>query len=337
VLVAALTIPALMVQMVSSFVLLVLGDLRRYGAISVVAAIAQLCGTAILVAINAMTPLRAIALILAGFAASGGLMLWAVVRNLGIGAVRPGVNKSIARPLLHIGAATHPLTLAMQLGPLVDLLIVGALVSARQTGLYSLAGTLADSSMLASVALAQTSLHPLTMKARRDAIEFNVDFSRESLHLSVLTALAVAIIAYPFVVGVYGPAWAGATVPFIIITLGLVARAIEDPGRLLLLRIGGQASVSFLAGALIAVNATLTVSLIGPLGIVGASLASFGAYWLYTGAVLVLLRRHDAGVPMRALVRWPKHDDLVRQVTRDVCKRIRLLMSSRSLSRQRPE
>jgi O-antigen/teichoic acid export membrane protein len=329
---SALTIPALMVQMVSSFVLLVLGDLRRYGTISIVAALAQLSGTAVLVAVNAMTPLRAIALILGGFSASGGLMLWAVVRNLGRGAIRPRVSRPIARSLLRTGVATHPLTLAIQLGPLVDLLIVGALVSARQTGLYSLACTLADSAMLGSLALAQTSLHPLTVREQGDAVAFNVEFSRENFHLAVLAAIAVAIGAYPFVVGVYGWAWAGAAIPFIIITIGLVSSALENPARLLLLRIGTPAALSAIAAAGVALNAALTVSLTVPLGIIGASIGTLGALWLYTGAVLTILRRHNAGVPLRELVRWPKRDDLVREVPRDIGRRMRALRSSTRLS-----
>ena len=330
VLLAALMIPALAVQTFAGSVLLIVGDLRRYGSISVVAALAQLFGTTVLVVAGGMTPSRAVALIVFGFATSAGLMLWMVVRHLGATAVRPRIERSIAPRLLRIGIATHPLSLAIQLGGLLDLLIVGALVSARRTGLYSLAVTLADSAMLASLALAQTSVHPLTRKGLAEAVEFNVKFSRESFHFAIVAATAVAIGAYPFVVVVYGPEWAGAVVPFIIITLGFAAVGIENPSRLLLLRVASPAKLSLLACVGVGINAGLTVVLVEPLGIIGASLATLCSVWLYTAAVLTMLRRHGAGVPVGELIRWPARNDLVRQVPRALHQRISARRSSSS-------
>lgn len=320
VLVAAVTVPAMTLQSLAAYVLLMLGAYIDYGVASVVGAVGQLFGTSALLVVGDLTPLSAVALVLAGYAIAGGLMVRVIVRRLGRHAIAPRIRTPVLGAILRTGFTIHPLSLAIQLGPQLDLLVVGSLVRAHQTGLYSLAVTLASSSLLASMAVAQTSVEPLTNKSESDAIAFNIRFSRESLHLGTVAAIAVAIVAYPFMRFVYGQVWVSATLPFVIITFAGVATTIENPARLLLLRIGRPAPLAILATLGVVLNVALTVWLVKTLGIIGAAVGTLVSNWLYAAGVLVMLRQYRAAVPMRELVCWPRSDELVLQIPRSIMR-----------------
>ncbi len=102
------------------------------------------------------------------------------------------------------GVAMHPATLALQLGTRVDLLVVGAFSSARETGLYSLALSLANNSFQASQTVTATALKRQTEAEHQEAIDYTLRFTREVFLMSLLVGLAAAVVAYPAVALLYG-------------------------------------------------------------------------------------------------------------------------------------
>jgi O-antigen/teichoic acid export membrane protein len=321
--VAALNIPGLVTQQLAGYILLLVGRLREYAVGSLISALLQLALVLLFIVAGGLTPLRAAIATMAGFGAWGGLMVVGLARHAGASALWPRVDRGLARRLLRAAAGIHPLSMALLLGPALELLIVGALTSTRETGLYSLALTLAAIPHFASWTLAQTGLRSITEKSEQDAVDFACEFSRQTALLSVGIALAGCAVAYPFVVLGYGPEWGGAVVPLMILISATVAWSIENPLRLLLLRIAQPIQMAALALGGLLLNAGLTVALVDPLGITGAALASLVAYWAYAFAMLFLVKRTAKRLPLGRSLRIPRRGDWAVDIAVAALRRLR--------------
>ena len=168
---------------------------------------------------------------------------------------------------------------------------MGALLTASDAGVYSLALSLMGTVLLATQALSVSAVHTQYTEVEEHATSYTLEFARQSFLLSLIGAALMAVIAYPMIMILYGSAFAEATLPFITLLLATVAVAIENPCRVLLTRIAHPLLVSGLVIGAIALNVVATVVLVETLSIFGAALATAVSYWVLALLMLRLVAR----------------------------------------------
>jgi O-antigen/teichoic acid export membrane protein len=289
---AALTIPPLLTSQMAGDTLLRLGGLRFYGWAALGGSLLQLAIVTVLVAQDELTPELALAAAAIGAAGMAIPLAVGLGRVAGASSLYPTWRPRLKRRMLSIGLALHPATISLQLGARIDLIVVGAIVSTSDTGLYSLALTLGEALFLATRTMALTALPVQTKAGESAAIRYTHQFARRCLKYGALFALIGIVAAYPFITVVYGEAWEGSVVPFMILALAGISFAVETPVRQLLVRIAPPSLLSRLAVAGLLVNVALTIILANAFGIAGAAAASVVANWGYTAALYLRFRRY---------------------------------------------
>jgi O-antigen/teichoic acid export membrane protein len=208
----------------------------------------------------------------------------------------------------------------------IDLLIVGALASARSAGLYSLALTLASSAYLVTRTLSLSVLDRQMQDEVGAALRFTAMFVRQAFALGLATCGVVAALSYPFITIIYGSAWHGSVLPFAILIVAVGAMAPEEPVRQMLFRVGRPLQLSVVAWMGVAVNAAATVAMFGALGITGAAIGSVVAFWLYAAIMMIVLTR-TTGIRGRDLAALPRRGDPIVEVLGNVARRFRVHFS----------
>lgn len=312
---AASTVPVNVAGLLAAALVFRRGRLRVYGITQVGAAATQLGLLLAFVLGGALTPESTLAINLVTAVALVVPLVVVLVRDLGPSILVPRVPRAQRRALLRTGAALHASSLALLLNLRLDLLLVGTLVAARSAGLYSLSTTLAELVFVATSTIGVAALQAQTELEEDEAVDYTVDFVRQTLALAVVFALVAAATAYPLVVLAYGEEWRGAVAPFVILTAGAVGLAVESPVRTLLLRVGRPRDISLAALAATLLNVLCNFAVIPVLGIVGAAIVSTLSYWAAAVLMLALMRR-ATGRRIRDVLAWPRRDDLVRRATR---------------------
>lgn len=299
VIIAAATVPVGLAGLFSGGLLLRMGDLRGYGWTSLVAASVQFAGMTILAAVDKLSPESGLAMTALGFASIAVGMSSRVIRHAGWRALRPEFRSAIALPALATGLALHPAALGLFLNLRVDLLIVSLLLSARETGLYSLAVGLAEFVFLAAFTLSQAAMATQTREDEQFAAHFTRRFAQRSVMIGLLLALGTAALAYPAVLLLYGDEWTPSVVPLVILTFAAVALTVEAPTRTHLMRVMRPSRLVTPAAIGLLLNVVANFVLIPILGIPGAALASLLSYTAF-GVVTILLFRQATGLsPLR--------------------------------------
>lgn len=288
---AAAIVPLTLAIQVTVGLLVRLGALRAYGWSTIAGACLQLTLIAVLVLAGAISPTSAIACTVAGLLAISLLLGLAVARRVGLRSLVPSFERATARRALVEGLAVHPAGVGLQLNLRVDLLIVSALLPARQAGLYSLSTSLASVLYLALWTLSASSAQIQTEAALEDANRYTIDFVRNSWMFALAAAVGLAAAAWPLIRLVFGAQWTASVLPLIVLTWAAVALSIEAPVRIMLMRMRRARWISTASCAGMLLNVGLNFALIPPLGLVGAALASLGSYSLYAIAMLWLFGR----------------------------------------------
>jgi stage V sporulation protein B len=313
VVIAAATVPPTLAAQMAIGILARIGALRAYGLATVAGAGLQLIFVVVVDNAWGLTPETAILGVFVGWVAIALPLSVVLARRIGARALLPGFSAALIAGVIKAAAVLHPSTLALALMLRVDLFIVSALTSPRETGLYSLAAALAETVFLGAWSLAAAAMQMQTEAPLQRAARYTLDFIRQSWLVTAAAASVLALAALPLVRVLYGAEWTGSVPPLMILTLAAIALAVEGPARLLLARVARYAAISLFALLGLAVNVLANFALIPLLGIAGAALASLIAYWLYT---LLLLRvfRSAMSVSMRATFRPPRRDDDIVQL-----------------------
>ncbi len=308
VILAAATIPFTLIGQMATALLLRIGALRTYGWVIAAGAVVQLLLALGLEAGVGLTPELAMLAALLTIAAVGTTLAAALGRRLGLRALAPRTEPRLVRSALHIGVQLQPASIALWLNLKVDLLLVGLLTTTHEAGLYSLSANLADIVFVSVSTVALAALETQTKADAKAAVAYTVDFIGQNVGVAALLGTLAAAAAYPFIVLVYGSAWAASALPFALLMPAVVALAIEGPARDLLIRIAPPLVISAASALGFALNLGLNFLLIPWLGISGASVSSVVSYWLAAGLMLYLLSRYG-DVPMRRTLRLPRRDD----------------------------
>jgi len=314
---AAATIPFTLIGQMATALLLRLGMLRPYGWTIAVAAIFQfllVAGLELGIGLSPQLTMLAALLAIAGVALA---LTVALARRVGLGALSPMVEPRLIRAALHIGVRLQPSSIALWLNLKIDLFLVGLLATTDEAGLYSLSASLADIVFTAVSTIALAALEAQTHAEEETAASYTLDFIGQNVGVAVLLGLAAALVSYPFIVFVYGAEWEPSVLPFVLLMPAVIALAIEEPARGLLIRIAPPLVISAAAAAGLVLNVALNFALVPTLGISGASLASVASYWLAGILMLYLLSRYT-NVPMRDAIRLPRRDDALPRLLRRV-------------------
>jgi O-antigen/teichoic acid export membrane protein len=317
VILAAATIPFTLIGQMATALLLRMGMLHPYGWTIAVAAIFQfllVAGLELGVGLSPQLTMLAALMAIAGVALALTVVL---ARRVGIGALSPVVEPRLIRAALHIGIRLQPSSIALWLNLKIDLFLVGLLATTDEAGLYSLSASLADIVFTAVSTIALAALEAQTHAEEETAASYTLDFIGQNVAVAVLLGLAAALVSYPFIVFVYGAEWEPSVLPFVLLMPAVIALAIEEPARGLLIRIAPPLVISAAAAAGLVLNVALNFALVPALGISGASLASVASYWLAGILMLYLLSRY-ANVPMRDAIRLPRRDDALPRLLRRV-------------------
>jgi O-antigen/teichoic acid export membrane protein len=315
VILAAATIPFTLIGQMATALLLRMGSLRAYGWVIALGAVSQFLLVVSLelgVGLSPQLTMLGALLTIAGVALSLAIVL---ARRVGVRALSPVSERRLVRSALHTGIRLQPASIALWLNLKIDLFLVGLLATTHEAGLYSLSANLADIVFTAVSTVALAALEAQTKADAKAAASYTVDFIGQNIGVAVLLGAGAALVSYPFVVLVYGAEWQASVLPFVLLMPAVVALAVEEPARGLLVRIAPPHVISAAAAAGLALNVALNFALIPAIGISGASLASVVSYWLAGGLMLYLLSRYG-NVPMRRALRLPHRDDVLPRLLR---------------------
>ncbi len=321
---AAFTVPLMLAVQMTTGLLVRLGELRAYGWATAIGSAAQLAFVVVLTLARDLTPELALAGTALGFAATAAALLIVLARRAGLRALAPTFDRPIARRALGGGLAVHPATLGLYLNLRADLFIVGALTSARETGLYSLSVAFASIVFLAVMTLTASAARTQTEEPLDIANRYTLDFVRTSWMAALMVTLVIAVSAWPAIRVVFGAAWTGSAVPLIILTAAIVALSVEPPVRIMLMRMSRPRWISAAACAGMLINIGLNFILIPLFGIIGAALASLASYSFYALLMLALFSR-ASGLEIRyAFI--PRRDDPFVKVLWLAANRVKALL-----------
>lgn len=228
-----------------------------------------------------------------GLFAALGLLLW----RLRSGAAGPAFDHP-GRPLREVAsefwrfAAPRGLAGFFQISVIwLDVLLVGALRSSREAGIYAAAGRYL---MLGTIALGATSMAVAPsvsgLIARGDREGAERVFQTATVWLVLVSwpvYMALAVFA-PLLIQVFGHGFGSGQHVLVILAVGMLALVGTGNNKVVLLMGGGSGWNLVSAGVALAVNLTLNLLLIPPLGITGAALA-WTATLMIDNALVTLL------------------------------------------------
>ncbi len=313
---AAATIPFTLIGQMSTALLLRTGGLRAYGWIIASGAAVQFmlvvgieAGIGLSPELAMLSALLTIALVAIALAA-------VLARRVGLQALIPITEARMVRSALRTGIRLQAASVALWLNLNLDLLLVGLLANGHEAGLYSLSANLAEIVFVAVSTIALGALETQTRMEAKAATAYTMDFIGQNLGVAIALGLVAAAVSFPFIILVYGSAWRASVLPFALLMPAVVALAVENPARGMLIRIAPPLTISAASAAGLALNVGLNFLLIPSIGIVGASIASIASYWLAGGLMLYLLS-HYGDVPIKRAMRWPRRSDILPRLLHD--------------------
>ena len=316
----AATVPCLLVTQYSSALLFRMGALSSYGRVVVIAGLLQLALLAATVSITDLTAQSALVIALVVSASIAAGLAVALARVAGRRALLPSAPRELRGAAARAGVQFHASSVALYLNLKVDLLIVAAMLGATDAGLYSLAVILVDVLFAASQSMSFGAVETQTHAPAEQAARYTVDFIRQNVALAFLLAMLATAAAYPAITIIYGSEWAGAVLPFAILTVAIIGLSVETPSRNLLVRIGRPRQVAYVSIAGMVTNVAFNLALIPALGIAGSALASVLSYWL-AGALMLALLSRETGLRMSESLALPRRDDVIRRIPRQWLQR----------------
>lgn len=186
----------------------------------------------------------------------------------------------------------------------IDALIIAALLSIADVGIYSAASRLSESWSVLAMAIVTATFPALVKLARTDVAAYGRDLAqllRWLIWLSVLGGILIATTAPIIISAIYGPEFAPAAAVLAVHVFGGVFLFVRTAVSrwLIIENLFIFSLVSHVMGA--AVNVVLNFALIPHLGIVGAAWASVASY-ATSGVLFLLVSRRSR--PMFFMIMW---------------------------------
>jgi O-antigen/teichoic acid export membrane protein len=284
-LLALAAVPVSILVLFTNGMLVISGRINALNRGALVAGLAQSVLVGILVLLNRLTVTTVV-------------LVWLLTASLpllvSLPALRPrraSMSWSIARQELAIGLRYHTGMASLYLLLRVDVLLLAALRSDREVGLYALAVTLVELTNVATDSIATVVIKKQAQLALADAAEFTARVVGLAVMLATVVSAALVLVSPLLIPLVYGRAFHDAVPAVFALAPGVLALAATRSTGGYLIRLNRPWVVTSLNVGALAVNVAGNLVLIPRLGIVGAGLASSLAYILLAGANLWWLSR----------------------------------------------
>ncbi len=289
---AAASVPPLMFAAAFTGLLYTLGDVRTPTLALLCAAVAQLAAVLVVTRVWGLTPLSVLAI-------TAGAQVFALA-PLTFAALRaptgPQVDVS-GWSIIRVGLELQPGRFAAWLTQRADLLIVSALVSRRELGLYSLGTTLAEAMLLTTDSLALAALRGQAAGDRQDAARRTGRVATLCASIGVVELAGLAVVG-PFAIAlVFGSAWSDAYPLALALGFGALATGYGRPFAAVFVREDRRRTLSIITAVAAAVNIALAFTLVPLVGAVGAGIGSSVAAAILAGTTALIARR-QMGVPI---------------------------------------
>lgn len=287
-----------------------LSGMLRYGLFNVLFTVSRAVYVVAVVVMLTLLDLRLSAGLLATALAALVVLfgaLWVVLSE-----DRPRFDPSLLRRMLHFGRRAQIGSIFQTLNYRLDVIILQFFRPLRDVGYYVVAQIVAE--LVTTLASAfQSSVTPLVTREEGSDSGSGQTTRGALRHHGILAAASIVMLAVMgplLILFAFGNEFRASLAPMLIL---LPAMWFAGTGRVVAADLAGRGRpgvTSTLAGLCVVVTVVLDLLLIPPFGIVGAALASVGAYVTYGVTGLVALRR-ISGIPVRELV-VPTRADLRR-------------------------
>jgi O-antigen/teichoic acid export membrane protein len=294
----ALTMLSLPAALLSGFFGAILQGLQRIITVNVVAVgqgAAGLLLTALLV-VGLGWGVEGAALAAVGATLVGLVALAALVQREG-GRLRPRWQRQTVRLILHFGLRGYVGNVLQFFNYRLDAFIVNAFLGAAAVGIYGAAVSLAELLWYLPNAVGFVIFPKSAASTAAEMNRFTPPVFRLTLALTATGAAALALAGGLLVRLVFGPAFAAAYTPLLVLLPGVV---LLGGSKVLSNEMAGRGYVhynSMSAGLALALTIGLDLLLIPRLGVTGAALASTLAYAAAFFAALVFYRKVSRGAP----------------------------------------
>jgi len=200
-----------------------------------------------------------------------------------------GFDRKLFGRMLHYGARSYFESLSGAFAPRLDQLLLGALLSASDVGIYAIAQNLAKKLLFVFAAIATPLLPRMARLSKQEAAAL----ARRVLDLMLLPgigAVVVSVLFFPFVVDVlYGPAFVSAFSPFVPLALSSMFASLVLVVTTYFVSHGRPGVKSLQKLGTLVIHTVVLVSLVPRFGMLGAGLGSllgqsaafFGFYAYY--------------------------------------------------------
>jgi peptidoglycan/xylan/chitin deacetylase (PgdA/CDA1 family)/O-antigen/teichoic acid export membrane protein len=279
-----------------------LSGLRPRSVAGIVAVLAVLGGLIALWLAGGLTPLRAVALGVAGQAIAVGVVL---LQERGrMLAFRPSVRS--LKSMVSYSARSYVVELVGYLHLRLDILLLGWLVGAAGVGVYSVAVSFAEIARYVPIVIGAAMFARASQLSAEEAVRVSARISRLTAAIVLTTAAIFAVLGPLLIPLLFGERFSGAVLPLLVLLPGVVFMSVaEVPGSYLFSR----GVIYWKSAAVIVVlNVILNLIAVPRIGVLGAALASTVTYALFMSVILWLMRR-ESGVRYRELL-VPTRDDL---------------------------
>jgi O-antigen/teichoic acid export membrane protein len=274
--------------------MLVRGDLRAQAITQSVPLIGVAAGTIVLAVAGALTVATYLVLNLVA-----GIACFVVgFRLVGVWPRRGGSLK----PFLAFGLRGHVGSLANLATTRIDQVLVAAFISPSALGLYAIAATVSGLPLALGNAIGARAVGDMSTGTEVVDVERTAALSRVNLLLAIVCCGGLAIVAPVMVPLLYGPAFAGAVVPLLLLLPGIVFLAMSGIADSCLTVMGRPGANSWAQLVGLVVTAAGLALLLPRFGIAGAAITSSAAYGSRYGVQWQILRRKGLSglVPGRA-------------------------------------
>ncbi|HEU0168033.1 MAG TPA: oligosaccharide flippase family protein [Chloroflexota bacterium] len=203
---------------------------------------------------------------------------------------RPNLNWKVLRETLAYGLKTQSGVLAQVASNRLSWLVLVTILPPAQLGLFVVATTAAEALMLFPQAFALILLPEVASRSKADGVHLTQRVFKLNAAILVVAASAL-IVLLPFLLRlIYGPDFVAATAPARVLAAGIVCYGLTTMLAESLKGLNRPLFTTMAYSAGTGVTLALLVTLVGPLGLLGAAVATASGYLASLIATQILLR-----------------------------------------------
>jgi len=208
------------------------------------------------------------------------------------------VDWRVVREAVSFGVRGHPGSIMEFLNLRLNIFFLSYFLDFSQVGYYVVALSVTEVILHFPRAVVAALFPRVSSIDEGKSAELGARAVRNAFALSLASAAGLLILNVPFVLLVYGRAYAPSTLPIFILLPGAVAASLSVLLKGCVVGLGRPLSASIASFTALAVNVTLNLLLIPRLGIGGAALASTASY-ASQALLLLAVFHHLSGVPVK--------------------------------------